>query len=325
MMLHVILLIFGLAITVKGGDWLVAGASGIARRYGFSEMLIGLTIVAFGTSVPEFVVSLLAIIDDHSDIALANVIGSNNFNLLVILGVCGLMMPLSIQKETIRREIPVSLLAVVMLLLFGNDFFISSRTDSVSRLDGIFMLIVFTLFLIYLFHQSKLDRTEDQKTGIIVSKKKGWLLIVSGLGFLLVGGQVSVTSAVNLAKAINISEKVIGLTVLAIGTSLPELVTSIVAMRKKNVNIAIGNIIGSNIFNVLWILGIGSVIMPINFSGSYNIDLLFLVAGTVFLILAMFTGRKRQLDRWESIILLGIYGVWMLLSAGLIKYPILHF
>lgn len=310
MLLSIAFLIGGLFLLVKGGDWLVTGSSTIARKYGISELVIGLTIVAFGTSAPELVVSVLAAVDKHPEIALGNVIGSNNFNLFVILGLSGVLAPLTVQKVTIRKEIPLSLLAALALILLANDS-VFGRDNMVSRLDGLLLLAFFAGFLYYIWRSMKKNEVAGQPDEVTLKPWKSLLFIAGGLAGLIIGGKLVVTAAVDLARMFQVSEKVIGLTIVAAGTSLPELVTSLVAMRKKSSDIAIGNVIGSNIFNIFLILGIGALIRPMHYSPEFNQDMILLIFGTLLLLLAMFTGGKRRLDRWEAIIFVGIYVAYM--------------
>ncbi|MGQ1947029.1 calcium/sodium antiporter [Geofilum sp. OHC36d9] len=315
MLLTITILVIGLGLLLKGGDWLVSGSSTLARRYGLSELVIGLTIVAFGTSAPELVVSTLAAIDSHPEIALGNVIGSNNFNLFIILGLVGILSPLSVQESTIRKEIPASLLAAILLLLLGNNFFIGTTDFMISRTDASILLICFAAFLIYISKNIKQASTINTQAQKNTQLSKTILLIAAGLVALVAGGDMVVTSAVKLARTFNLSEKIIGLTIVAAGTSLPELVTSLVAIRKKNSDIAIGNVIGSNIFNIFLIIGTGGMITPISSLQTFNTDLWLLTGGTSLLLLAMFTGKKRQLDRWEAMILFAIYAVYIVYAT----------
>lgn len=307
MITYALLVIIGFASLIFGGNWLVDGASALAKRNNISDLVIGLTIVSFGTSAPELVVNSLASIDGHSDIVFGNIVGSNNFNLFIILGISGLIYPITVQVSTIRREIPISLVATLILLLLANDFFIGEDTKT-SRLDGIILLSLFLFFLYYVFMQQKVDRAEViTYKSKEVSKLKIWSLIVLGIGGLMLGGKLVVDNSVLIATELGISQKIIGLTIVALGTSLPELVTSVIAAIKKNSDIAIGNVIGSNIFNILLIVGVSALVSPIDFSKSFNQDIYILMGGTVFLILAMFIGKKGKLDRWEAFILLAFY------------------
>ncbi len=302
----IIFLSFGFLLLVKGADWLVAGASALAKRYSISDLAIGLTIVAFGTSAPELVVNVTAAFQSHHDVVFSNVIGSNIFNLLAILGIAGIITPLVVQSSTVWKEIPVSLVALIVLFVVSNDFF-SSNPPIVSRLEGLFLLLLFLLFLFYVFKQLKRNHTKDQAQGKSLTVFKITILIVMGLAGLVIGGRLIVGHAVKIANFFEISEKIIGLTIISIGTSLPELATSVVAAIKKNNDIAVGNIIGSNIFNVLFILGISSIIFPIHYNVSYNFEFFVLAFGTAILFMAMFTGQQKKLDRLESVILIVSY------------------
>ncbi|MDD3194812.1 MAG: calcium/sodium antiporter [Paludibacter sp.] len=306
MWLDITLLLSGFVVLVLGADWLVNGASALAKKYKVSDLAIGLTIVAFGTSAPELVVNVFAAAQGHHDIVLGNIIGSNNFNLLVILGIAGLITPLVVQSSTVWKEIPFSLLAVAMLYIFANDLF-TDGPGVISRIDGIVLLVFFALFLWYVAKQLKSDPHESEVPHKKYSALKMTLLIVGGLAGLVIGGRLVVTSAVEMARVFGMSEKLIGLTIVAAGTSLPELATSVVAALKKNNDIAVGNIIGSNIFNIFLILGLSSVIQPVSFSTVFNTDILLLTFGTLLLFIAMFTGKSHRLDRWEAAILLMMY------------------
>lgn len=306
MWLDITLLLSGFVVLVLGADWLVNGASALAKKYKVSDLAIGLTIVAFGTSAPELVVNVFAAAQGHHDIVLGNIIGSNNFNLLVILGIAGLITPLVVQSSTVWKEIPFSLLAVAMLYIFANDLF-TDGPGVISRIDGIVLLVFFALFLWYVAKQLKSDPHESEVPHKKYSALKMTLLIVGGLAGLVIGGRLVVTSAVEMARVFGMSEKLIGLTIVAAGTSLPELATSVVAALKKNNDIAVGNIIGSNIFNIFLILGLSSVIQPVSFSTVFNADILLLTFGTLLLFIAMFTGKSHRLDRWEAAILLMMY------------------
>ncbi|MCF8226801.1 MAG: calcium/sodium antiporter [Bacteroidales bacterium] len=308
MTIPVLLVVAGFISLIFGANWLVDGASALARKYKVSDLVIGLTIVAFGTSTPELVVNSIASVNGYSDIVLGNIVGSNNFNLFIILGLSGLILPIKVQTTTAWKEIPISLFVSVLLLFLLNDFVFDGHTYS-SRIDGMIMLVLFCLFLYYVFNQIKNDpqtvTTDNQK-----SSKKIWGLIIVGLIGMILGGQLVVDNSVGIANALGVSEKIIGLTIVAAGTSLPELVTSIVAATKKNSDIAIGNVIGSNIFNILLILSISSLIKPIDYNPKFNLDLYILIGGTVFLFTSMLTGQRKKLDRWEAGVLFGFYIIY---------------
>ncbi|MBQ0767984.1 MAG: calcium/sodium antiporter [Bizionia sp.] len=305
MILSSVLILVGFSSLIFGANWLVDGASSVAKKNNISDLVIGLTIVAFGTSAPELVVNSVASFNGLSDIVFGNIIGSNNFNLFIILGIAGLIYPITVQSSTAWKEIPISLSITLLLYVLANNYFISQDPE-ISRLDGIILLLFFLCFLFYVFHQLKQEKTE---VSILENKSnyKIWSLILFGIAGLIIGGKLVVDNSITIATDLGVSQKIIGLTIIAAGTSLPELVTSIVAALKKNSDIAIGNVIGSNIFNVLLILSISAFINPVKFNPNFNQDLLILMGGTVFLILAMFTGKRKKLDRWEAFLLLGFY------------------
>ncbi|WP_192348114.1 calcium/sodium antiporter [Algoriphagus sp. Y33] len=306
MILQSILLLAGLLLLVKGADWLVDGASVLAKKHKVSDLAIGLTIVAFGTSAPELVVNSVASVGGYPDIVFGNIIGSNNFNLFIILGIAGLITPLAVNSSSVWKEIPFSLLAAIVLLFLANNY-LSEEIPGLSRIDGGILILLFAGFLYYVFTQLKSEPTQEEIQVKNYPNLKIWGLILIGLAGLVIGGKIVVDTAVSMAQSLGISEKIIGLTIVAAGTSLPELATSIVASMKKNNDIAIGNIIGSNIFNIFLILGVSSLIQPLNFKPAFNQDIYILIGGTVFLFLAMFAGKRKTLDRWEAALLLVMY------------------
>jgi len=286
----------------------VDGASSLAKKNKVSDLVIGLTIVAFGTSAPELVINSVASFDGLPDIVFGNIIGSNNFNLFVILGIAALIYPITVQSSTAWKEIPISLIAAVLVLLLANNFF-SQQEFKISRFDGIVLFIGFILFIYYVFTQLKNEKEEEIAYKALPNYKI-WGLIILGMAGLIIGGKLVVDNSIAIATDLGISQKIIGLTIIAAGTSLPELVTSIVAALKKNSDIAIGNVIGSNIFNLLLILSISSFVKPIAYNPNFNQELFILLGGTLFLILAMFTGKRKKLDRWEALILLSFYLIY---------------
>ena len=305
-----ILIIAGFAALIFGANWLVDGASALAKKYNVSDLIIGLTIVSFGTSAPELVVNSLASYNGYSDIILGNILGSNNFNLFITLGIAGLIYPMRVQKSTIWKEIPISFGAALLFYMMANNFFFSDTT-AVLRIDEVVLLLCFVAFLFYVFKEMKAGKEPIEE--IIYIPKSNfiiWSLIILGLAGLIIGGQLVVDNGDKLATLLGISEKIIGLTIIAVGTSLPELLTSVVAALKKNSGIAIGNIIGSNIFNILLILSVSSLIAPIEFHSYFNLDLYILLGGTIFLFLSMFVGKRNRLDRWQSAFLLIFYLVY---------------
>jgi len=309
MTIQIILLIIGLVLLIKGADWLVTGSTSIARKYGVSELIIGLTVVGFGTSMPELIVNVIASINgDTGEIVIGNIIGSNIFNLFFIIGIAGLITPLAVQGSTIRKEIPISLAAVVLLMILANDNLLyKADKDVIGRIDGLLLLILFGGFMLYIFKSMRADRHPNFEISTTKSSSKVFLLVVVGLASLIIGGNLMVDTAVKIAEALNVSDQLIGLTIVSAGTSLPELATSLVAARKGNTDLAVGNIIGSNIFNILFILGASALIRPVNYNLAFNLDGIVLVLGTMFLLVTMFTGEKRKVDRWEATVLLTCY------------------
>lgn len=306
MILQLVLLVIGLVLLVKGADWLVDGASVLAKKNNVSDLAIGLTIVAFGTSAPELVVNAVAASGNYPDIVFGNVIGSNNFNLFIILGIAGLIIPLTVQSSTVWKEIPFSLLAAIILFFLANNYFLAQSAE-VSRYDAIILLVLFCAFLYYVATQLKTDPDAEIVPAKDYTTIKILGLIIIGLAGLVGGGKLVVDNAVAMAQSLGVSEKIIGLTIVAAGTSLPELATSVVAAMKKNADIAIGNIVGSNIFNLLLILGVSGLVRPLSFQATFNTDLWIFCGGTVFLFLAMFVGKKHRLDRWQAFFLLSSY------------------
>jgi cation:H+ antiporter len=319
MLIPILLLLLGFGILIKGADFLVNGASSAAKKYGISNLAIGLTVVAFGTSMPELIVSLLSALDGKNDASFGNVIGSNNFNLLFILGIAGLIYPLVVQRNTVKYEVPLSLLAAGVLFLLVNDSIWGGEgAGSLSRIDSIILLAFFAGFIFYIYrtmsHTTDLEEGEPIK---IYSMPLAIGMVILGLAMLIGGGQLVVNNALEIARAYGLSEKLIGLTILAAGTSLPELATSCVAAYRKNTDIAIGNVVGSNIFNIFFILGITGVINPMPYNAAMNFDLYVLMGSTVLLMIFMFTLNTRKLDRWEAALLLGGYIVYTVYLIGM--------
>lgn len=310
-LIPVLLLILGFVILIKGADWLVEGAVSVARTFNISELAIGLTIVAFGTSAPELIVNVMSSIEGYNELSYGNIIGSNNFNLLFILGISGIIYPLTVQRQTVRYEIPMSLLCAVILFLLVNDRMLYGGESMLTRFDSLILLILFAGFLYYIYRSMSAEPTGIEDTRVVLPKWKSILFIVLGLTGLVLGGKIVVDQAVILAKNFGLSEKFIGLTIVACGTSLPELATSVVAAIKKNSDIAIGNVVGSNIFNILFILGVTGMIQPIPYYEVLNFDIGVLVVGTIGLFIFMFTLKHKMLDRWEAILMLVSYFVYL--------------
>lgn len=300
---QLVLLAFGFLLLVKGADWFVDGASGIADKLGIPQLVIGLTIVAMGTSAPETAVSIAAAIKGNADIAVGNVVGSNILNILIILGITSVITSIAVAKTTIRYEIPIMLAITFLLLIFG------ATGGTINLLEGIVLLLCFAAYLFYMFVMVK--KGEMQADELENTQKPLWKLLIAcavGLVIIVWGSDVTVDAATIIAKEIGISDKFIGLTVVALGTSLPELVTSVVAARKGKADIAIGNIVGSNIFNILFVLGTSALIIPVVFEMSFVIDCLVAVAAGVVLWLSVF--RKKKLTRIDGIIMLVCYAAY---------------
>lgn len=309
MVISVILLVVGLALLIKGADFFVDGSSSIAKNFRVPAIIIGLTIVAFGTSAPEAAVSITASIKGLNDIAMGNIIGSNIFNLLGVLGISAIIKPIKIERQIIVKEYPFSLAATVVLLVIICDIWLGTGSiNTLSRGDGIILMIFFAIFLYSIIstaqHSREADSGEtDQKPKYSIPKSI--LFSLAGLTGIIIGGQLIVNSATDIAKVFGISEALIGLTIVAVGTSLPELVTSIVAARKGESEIAIGNVIGSNIFNILFILGASSIINPLDINSLNIIDMIILVVIT--LLVYAFCITKRSVSRIEGVVLTAGY------------------
>lgn len=301
-----LLLLVGFVILIKGADFLVRGSSSIAKKFGISNIVIGLTIVAFGTSAPELIVNIMASIKGSSEIVMGNVVGSNIANILLILGISAMICPLIVKKSTTRIEIPFALLAFLVLATVANDIFIDNGVANfVTRIDGIIMILFFIIFLYYTFSISKANGDSGQVEKL--STLKSIIFIIGGILALTLGGNFVVKSAIIIAMYWGVSESLIALTIVSIGTSLPELATSVVAALKKNPDIAIGNVVGSNIFNIFWILGLSAIIRPVFLDPIMNIDILFGVFITILLFGYMFIGKKNVVQRWQGASMVVLY------------------
>ena len=308
MLLSIFLHLIGFVALIIGADKLVDSASSLAARMGIPNIVIGLTVVAFGTSAPELVVNVFASTSGSTEMVLGNVMGSNIFNVLGILGFSALIFPLTVKTNTTWIEIPLSLLAAVCVLFVAADIFLDDAgTDIISRSDGLTLLLFFVIFLVYNLSISKTDLGKDNVETEKYSVGKAVLFLILGLAGLVIGGRLIVSSAVEIAESIGLSERIIGLTVVSIGTSLPELATSIVAVRKKNVDIAIGNVVGSNIFNIFLILGVSTVIAPVELSSGSLFDVFVNIFAGLLLFIFLFTGKGRKIERWEGAVFVLCY------------------
>ncbi len=313
-MLTYVLMAVGLVFLIKGADFLVTGASSIAKRFHMPDLVIGLTIVSIGTSAPELFVNLLAAYKGTTDIAIGNIVGSNIANIFLILGTTAVLCPIKVTRDTVWKEVPFSLMAALVLTFLANDVLIDSAEKSVlTRIDGLILLMFFCVFMYYLFGIATNSKALSESGEDLEEKSLpiSIVLVVAGLVGLSLGSDWIVNGAIALAQLFGMDEKTIGLTIVAFGTSLPELAASIAAARKKKVDMAVGNVIGSNVFNVFLILGTSSVIFPLPFASGMNLDLGVMIAANLFVFAFMFTGGKSIIDRWEGAILLSVYFGYM--------------
>lgn len=321
--LYLLLLVAGFAALMKGADLFVDGSSALAGNFKISKVIIGLTIVAMGTSAPELAVSTSAALQESNEIALSNVVGSNIFNLLFVLGICAIIYPVPVDKVILKRDIPISIVITVLLLLmtssgvlFNKDFLQFKMNDiagDVSRLTGIILLVVFFCYIFYLITDARRKRTEEEEPEENIPLWKCSVLILFGLVLIIGGGQAVVYGAKAVAQVFGMSETLIGLTIVAVGTSLPELVTSVVAARKGETGLAVGNVVGSNIFNILFILGISSTIHPIGVNAASVYDVIILIG--VSILVFLFSMKGKVINRIEGIIMLLIYAADMVFAV----------
>lgn len=306
MVWQIALLIIGFVMLIKGADWFVDGAAGIADKLHIPQLIIGLTIVAMGTSAPEAAISISASVQGSADIAVGNILGSNILNILIILGITSVITPLAVQKSTVKYEIPF---VIIISVIFG---LIGLFDNSIGFIDGILLWVLFIAYIAYLFIMTKkgkiqADESDDEDND--KKPKKVWQLIlfgIIGIALVVFGSNITVNAATEIATMFGMSERFIGLTIVALGTSLPELVTSITAALKKNADIAIGNIVGSNIFNILFVIGTSAMITPVAYQSQFLIDSIFCVA-TAILLLLLVLNKDKKLKRWGGIIMLICY------------------
>lgn len=306
MVWQIALLIIGFVMLIKGADWFVDGAAGIADKLHIPQLIIGLTIVAMGTSAPEAAISISASVQGSADIAVGNILGSNILNILIILGITSVITPLAVQKSTVKYEIPF---VIIISVIFG---LIGLFDNSIGFIDGILLWVLFIAYIAYLFIMTKkgkiqADESDDEDND--KKPKKVWQLIlfgIIGIALVVFGSNIAVNAATEIATMFGMSERFIGLTIVALGTSLPELVTSITAALKKNADIAIGNIVGSNIFNILFVIGTSAMITPVAYQNQFLVDSIFCVA-TAMLLLLLVLNKDKKLKRWGGIIMLICY------------------
>ncbi|MCI8485077.1 MAG: calcium/sodium antiporter [Lachnospiraceae bacterium] len=304
-MLDYVFLIVGFVLLIKGADFFVEGSASVAKKFRIPSMIIGMTIVAMGTSAPECAVSIAAALKGNNTMAISNVVGSNIFNLMVVCGACALFTPLVVKRSTLRQEFPLSILAALLLLTMGK------MNLSIGRIDGVILLAVFAVFLVWMVLEAKKARSDtDREEEIAVMT--GWqclLYILVGIAAIVAGGDFVVDSASAIAESFGLSPTLIGLTIVAFGTSLPELVTSLVAAKKGETDMALGNVIGSNIFNILLVLGAAGAISPMEVLMENLIDDVILIGMSA--VVWVFAWRRKQISRWHGIIMLAMYGGYM--------------
>lgn len=316
MTIQILILLAGLLLILFGANYLVDGSSSIAKRFGISEFVIGLTIVGIGTSTPEMVVSFLSSFQGKADMAIGNIVGSNIFNTVTILGVTALIAPLTITRSNLRKDIPLNIGVTALLILLGMNLTIFGYgEDKLSRVDGIILLAIFAWYLYSSFKSDTPDKDDEGEIKVL-NATVSVLMIVGGLAGLIIGGKLFVNSATELARMFGVSDKFIAITVMAAGTSMPELATCVVAALKGRGQLALGNILGSNISNILLILGGAALINPLSFTGMTTVDLGTILLSSVFILLSAFLFKKKELDRAEGIILLMIEAcyMWYLIS-----------
>lgn len=316
MTLQIFILLAGLLMILFGANWLVDGSSSIAKRFGISEFVIGLTIVGIGTSTPEMVVSFLSSIQGKADMAIGNIVGSNLFNTMMILGVTALISPLTITASNLKKDIPLNIIVTVILIILGMNLTIFGHgADQLSRIDGAILLGIFAWYLWSSFKEDTPD-AEGEEGIKEYSNAISILLVIAGLASLIIGGRLFVNSATELAKMFGVSDKFIAITIMAAGTSMPELATCVVAALKGRGQLALGNILGSNISNILLILGGSALINPLSFSGMTYVDLGAVLISAIFILASAYLFKKKSLDRFEGIILIlmEVAYMWYLLS-----------
>jgi cation:H+ antiporter len=312
-MLQYVLFVAGFVFLIYGANWLVDGSASLARKYRIPNIVIGLTIVSLGTSAPELVVNLIASFRGAADVAIGNIVGSNISNILLILGISAIIYPLAVNDNTQWKEVPLALLAAIVFAVLANDtFFDGIDRSMIYRSDGIVLVAFFILFMYYTFGIAKLAETHPQVDVSEFSNRRSVLMIIGGLAGLVIGGRWIVDGAVSIAAMLGMSEALISITIIAVGTSLPELAACVAAAIKKNPGIVIGNIIGSNIFNIFFVLGVSSVIRPIPFNLKMNFDVNVAIFASAILFIFLLLPRKKILERWQGYALLAFYVMYII-------------
>lgn len=311
---NILITIFALWVIIKAADYFVQGASSVALKLGMSIFVVGLTIVAIGTSAPELFVNGIAAYSGNTDLSIGNIIGSNIANMLLALGLAALITPLKIKSDTVWKEIPFSLLGALLILIFGMDKFLNSAPENIlTRSEGLTFLAFFIIFLFYTFgiHKNSKDEKNDDEDIVEYSWSKSILFLIFGLIGLAVAGELTVSAASNVAMMLGVSQNLIGLTIVAIGTSLPEVITSIVAVKKGQTDLVVGGIIGSMIFNIFFVLGVTAVIALLPFKFDNLVDAFILALVTITFFAFMFIGKKHKLERWQGVIFILLYIVYL--------------
>jgi len=303
---NILLILAGIVLLVGGAEIFVRSATSVAKRLGMSNIVIGLTVVAFGTSAPELVVNVISALSGTTDLAVSNIVGSNFANILLILGIGAMIRSLRIKQETTTKQIPFALLAIVVAAVMGNDALLNGGTDNIiTRGDGVVLIMFFLIFMYYTYGVARVVGEEDNVETYRLSTTT--LMFIAGILGLIFGGKVIVENAVSLATLAGLSESLIGLTIVAVGTSLPELATTVVAVRRGHIDLAIGNAIGSNIFNIFWVLGFTALLAPIPVDPSTNTDFVATIFATALLFGFIFIHKRNHLQRWQGVLFVLLY------------------
>ncbi|HHN81870.1 MAG TPA: calcium/sodium antiporter [Methanomicrobia archaeon] len=317
MLVELALIAIGFILLVKGADYLVKGASFVARSFGVSYFVIGLTVVALGTSMPEFVVNVISAIEGSTDIGVGNILGSNMANILLIVGLTSLVLPMEVNYSAKKRDIPLALFSAVLLIVLAGTSYFFDRCDlCIGRIEGIMLLSAFVIFLVGVLARSREGVIDELEVEEYITQRKAAIYLAAGLVGLYYGGVLIVDNAVSLATQYGLSEILISSTIVAFGTSLPELATSLVAAYKRNTDIAIGNVVGSNIFNILWVLGFTGVITPIHLETSLFVDMGLVIIATSVLLVMSHVGREESIDRPKGLILLVFYLLYLMMLVA---------
>jgi cation:H+ antiporter len=311
----IIYVLLGLGLLILGGNFLVKGSSVLAKIARIPEMIVGLTIVSIGTSAPELFVNIKSALIGSTELAISNVVGSNIANILLILGIGAIIIPISIERDTHTKDIPFAILGSLILWILTSDVFIDKASVNIlSRVDSFILISFFLIFMWYLFSKAKNDSKDIKEESFSLKEKLVAILSVpAGIFILALGGNITVDGAISLAQVLGVSERIIGLTIVAVGTSLPELVTTVIAAMKGKTDILIGNIIGSNIFNIFFILGVTGIIEPLVLNTVPVVDYLFMTGAVVILLLSLYVGKRHHIDKWQGYTMVSIYFIYILL------------